>query len=92
MCELSSEEKESKAYHLIIMPGIPISIILRITKELDLEIVEIDAHTYLPGEEGPTKVKALAFKSESKETLEKARQLLVEYLSERIKKKQGVLP
>ncbi|MEM2955135.1 MAG: hypothetical protein QXM25_00260 [Nitrososphaerales archaeon] len=83
-----SGEKEDEAYHLIIMPGVPLSIILKITKELNLEIVEKDAYTYPPGEEKPTKIKALAFKSKKKEILEKARQRLVEYFTQRIEEMQ----
>jgi len=85
MPKLRDEEKEGEVYHLIIVPGVPFSIISRITKELDLEIVEKDAYTYLPGEEEPTKMKVLAFKSKSKETLERARKLLVEYLNQKLK-------
>ena len=58
---------------------------MRIIKELDLNIVEKEAYTYIPGEENYIKVKILAFESESKEILEKARQLLLDYIGQRIK-------
>ena len=83
--ELSDKQENKKVYHLVILPGVPFSIIVRITKELNLNIVEKEAYTYVPNEENYMKVKVLAFESEDKEILEKARQLLLDYIDQRIK-------
>jgi len=82
---LSDKQEDEKIHHLVILPGVPLSIVMRITKELDLNIVEKEAYTYVPSEENYMKVKVLAFESENKETLEKARQLLLDYIGQRIK-------
>ncbi|MCP8304430.1 MAG: hypothetical protein H3Z50_03040 [archaeon] len=82
---MSDEGKESKIYRLIILPGIPFSIIAKLAKEYHLNIVEEEAYINLPGEGMPIKKKVLAFESTSKENLEKVRENLVENLVQRIK-------
>lgn len=82
---MSDKREDKKVYHLVILPGVPFSIITKIAKELNLNIVEKEAYTYIPGEENTIKVKVLAFESKNKETLEKARQLLIDYIGQRIK-------
>ena len=81
---LSKKENDDKIYHLLISPGVPISILSRITKELKIKIVEEEVCTNPPGEVVPTKIKTMAFESTSEETLVKARQLIIEYLNKRI--------
>ncbi len=82
---MSDKTKDKKSNQLIILPNVPLSIVVRIAKELNLNIVEKDAYTYVPIEEQYVKAKVLAFESESGEIIEKARQLLLDYISQRIK-------
>jgi hypothetical protein len=82
---LSDKTKDKKSNQLVILPNVPLSIVIRIAKELNLDIVEKEAYTYMPIEEQYVKAKVLAFESENKEILEKARELLVDYISQRIK-------
>ncbi|MCP8309972.1 MAG: hypothetical protein L6N95_00775 [Candidatus Methylarchaceae archaeon HK01B] len=82
---MSDREKESKIYRLVILPGVPFSIITKLAKELHLNLVEEEVYTNLPGEETPIKTKVLAFESTNRATLEKAKQLLVANLDQRIK-------
>lgn len=82
---MSDKQEDKKVHHLVILPGVPLSIIMKINKELNLNIVEKEAYTYVPNEENYMKVKVLAFESEDKEILEKARQLLLDYIDQRIK-------
>jgi hypothetical protein len=83
--KLSDKTKDKKSNQLVILPNVPLSIVIRIAKELNLDIVEKEAYTYMPIEEQYVKAKVLAFESENKEILEKARELLVDYISQRIK-------
>ncbi|MCP8322719.1 MAG: hypothetical protein L6N96_00875 [Candidatus Methylarchaceae archaeon HK02M2] len=82
---MSDKEKKSEAYRLLLLPGIPLSIIEKIAKEFHLNIVEEEVYTKLEGEANPIKKKILAFESVNKENLEKARRNLVENLAKRIK-------
>lgn len=82
---MSDKTKDKKSNQLVILPNVPLSIVIRIAKELNLDIVEKEAYTYMPIEEQYVKAKVLAFESENKEILEKARELLVDYISQRIK-------